>query len=1174
MANSKKIKGLTVEIGGDTTKLSKALDDSKKKSKGLQSELKQVEKLLKLDPKNTELLAQKQQILSEQVAETKKRLSLMKDEQEKVNALFQKGEIGADEYRRYQREVEQTRLNLRDLESQLKNTDGKFADITQNINGINLGEAERKLADFGGSIKDMADTSMTKLENLADKFSNAGDKLESVGININTAVSSKVAQKLSEGVTDAMDFEDAMAKVSTIADENEVSMDKLRQQILDLSNETGVAATDVAENVYNAISAGQKNADAVTFVAQSLSLSKAGFADTGAALNVLTTIMNAYGMSAEKVGNISDMMIQTQNLGRVTVGELASSMGKVIPTANQYGVSLDQLAAAYSITTAKGIEAAESTTYINSMINELGKSDSKASKVLKESTGKTFTELMGEGKSLSDVLAILQESANENNKSLGDMFGSAEAAKAASTLLGDSAKEFNDRLREMNNSTGATEEALGKLKTTSSDTKKIVNELKNAGIDLGQEVLAQAAPILKEVMDGVKNVTKWLKKLSPEHKKVLTKVIEIAAVAGPVVTLIGKGYKGIGNLIGIIPKAASAVKGFGTALNANPVGAWTTAIVLAVTAIASLSAAVKAYSDLKWESTESAKFAEEVDKAAGALEESAQKISETTQRTFDEIDENIKNNSLIDTYQAELDKLLGKQNLTDEEKSKLDLIVTYLTDNVSGFSEAWERYTIRDGNDNIKLVEDLDTVKKALSDTIDEFQKSSYIELMNKAYNDSLAENFDAITKRDAIRVPLEKEEKQFEKRLAELGISREKFVDAFRRFGEGNLFNYKDIPVNTNLNIDDYTELAKLYSSISNARQDLLNLNTELSKSDALRQDALDVIQVLNGNYDDAAAVLMAYGKNMISLEDITRNGWSNIQELEKAAAESHKNTVFGVGQDQLDAETKYYESAGEITDDFKSRIVDGQGQIKESLSDTTEAVKAESPPLRKAMGDAADMSVQRYVSQIYAGKPGSETAGKVLGNSAKKGVESVDTGNTGQNFVSGFINALSDNSVISGVWNAAKSIGSTALNAIKDFLGIHSPSTKAYEAGDYFTEGFLNALRDGEPEARKRAAEFAQTARNALEGKLHYFTDSVPYTLPQARILTDYTVTHTHDIRQSAEIRQLRNEIQTMAASIDALAKRPTHLYIDGKTWVGSTIDETDRQLAVLEFQKGRGG
>ena len=129
MAN-KKIKGLTVEIGGDTTKLGKAIEDSKKKSKSLQSELKQVEKLLKLDPKNVELVAQKQKILAEQVEETKKRLSLLKDEQGKVNEMYKKGEIGEEEYRKYQREVQQTEITLKNLETQLKTTGDQFAEIS------------------------------------------------------------------------------------------------------------------------------------------------------------------------------------------------------------------------------------------------------------------------------------------------------------------------------------------------------------------------------------------------------------------------------------------------------------------------------------------------------------------------------------------------------------------------------------------------------------------------------------------------------------------------------------------------------------------------------------------------------------------------------------------------------------------------------------------------------------------------------------------------------------------------------------------------------------------------------------------------------------------------------------------------------------------------------------
>ena len=160
-------------------------------------------------------------------------------------------------------------------------------------------------------------------------------------------------------VSMASGFDDAMAKVSTIADTTEVPLDELRGAILDLSDDTGIAANDIADNVYNAISAGQKTGDAVAFVGQAAKLAKAGFTDSAAGLDVLTTTLNAYKMEADQATRVSDVLLMTQNKGKTTVGELASSMGKAIPTASAFGVSLENLAAAYATTTANGIATAE-----------------------------------------------------------------------------------------------------------------------------------------------------------------------------------------------------------------------------------------------------------------------------------------------------------------------------------------------------------------------------------------------------------------------------------------------------------------------------------------------------------------------------------------------------------------------------------------------------------------------------------------------------------------------------------------------------------------------------------------------------------------------------------------------------------------------------------------------
>ncbi|PWW84287.1 phage tail tape measure protein [Clostridium perfringens] len=211
----------------------------------------------------------------------------------------------------------------------------------------------------------------------------------------------------------ASDFQTAFAKVTTIADENEVSYDKMKKSIIDLSNQTGISASEISNNVYDAISAGQKTGDAVNFVTNSTKLAKAGFAQAGDSLNLLTTILNSYGMEASKVTDVSDKLITTQNIGKTTVAELAQSMGKVIPTAKAFGVNLDNVTTAYAELTAKGIATSEAGTYVSSMFNELGKQGTNASKALKDVSGKTFQELIGSGKSLGDILAIMDEGAKK-----------------------------------------------------------------------------------------------------------------------------------------------------------------------------------------------------------------------------------------------------------------------------------------------------------------------------------------------------------------------------------------------------------------------------------------------------------------------------------------------------------------------------------------------------------------------------------------------------------------------------------------------------------------------------------------------------------------------------------------------------------------------------------------
>ena len=547
MAN-KKIKGITIEVGGDTTKLSKVLSEAEKDSNSLQKELIEVNKLLKLDPTNTELLAQKQKILKEAINATSQKLATLKDAEKQVQEQFEKGEVSEEQYRALQREIISTENALKDLEKQAQESNGSIA------SGVN-----------------------NAVDKISEKTGTLAKKL--------TPVSAAASAVTAASVKSAISFEDAMAKVSTIADTTKVPLEELQSEILQLSDATGESASEIADAVYNAISAGQDTSDAVNFVSAATTLAKAGFTDTAAATDILTTALNAYGLEASEVTNISDMLITTQNLGKTTVNELASAMGKVIPTANSNNVSFSQLGAAYAQMTARGIATAESTTYLNGMLNELGKSGTKVDEIIREETGKGFSDLMAEGYSLADALDILNKSAEKSGKKFSDLWSSSEAGKAAIVLLGDSAEDFNNTLKSMEDSTGATEAAYKKLDTTSFTLSKSLNQIKNIAIDLGTALLQILNPAIQSISKLAGTLKERFSGLSDSQKEIISKIIMLVAVMAPALLAVSKGI----TLVKKVTASIGAVKKGFTALHkviaAHPIAALITAIMALIAAL-------------------------------------------------------------------------------------------------------------------------------------------------------------------------------------------------------------------------------------------------------------------------------------------------------------------------------------------------------------------------------------------------------------------------------------------------------------------------------------------------------------------------------------------------------------------------------------------------------------
>ncbi|UBK72670.1 phage tail tape measure protein [Clostridium perfringens] len=458
--------------------------------------------------------------------------------------------------RKYKESVEATGKNSKESKELAKELKGLKEDYAQNTKAIDsniskLNNAETKLNNSKKALLENKkaleevnkELEKSKLDKFTEGLGKAGEKAGKISDKMKPA-SVAITGFGTAAAMASVGFEESMAKVSTIADDTEVPLDDLRKGIIALSNQTGISSDEIANNVYDAISAGQKTGDAVNFVSNSTKLAKSGFAEAGQALDILTTILNSYGMKADEVTKVSDTLIRTQNLGKVTVGELSSDMGKVIPTAKSLGVNLSQVASGYAIMTAKGVKSAETTTYMNSMLNELGKSGTVASKALQSATGKTFPELIKSGKSVGDVLNSMDKYAKKNKKSLSDMFGSAEAGKAALLLSENGGKDFNNMLKQMNDSSGATEKAFKKMSsTTQYSLTSALNQGKNALIGFGDVI----APFISLAAQALSTITKFFNGLSIGQKKL---------VVG-----FGATFVGVNLLLGGFSKLAKGIQG-------------------------------------------------------------------------------------------------------------------------------------------------------------------------------------------------------------------------------------------------------------------------------------------------------------------------------------------------------------------------------------------------------------------------------------------------------------------------------------------------------------------------------------------------------------------------------------------------------------------------------------
>lgn len=982
--------------------------------------------------------------------------------------------------------------------------------------------------DIGGGFEGGSERASAAIDTLAQALVAAGV----------TASVEAIKDALMDCTQESTEFKTAMAKVGTIADETQEPLGDMRNEILALSGETGKSVEELAEAAYQAISASVATESAVNFASKANKLAVGGFSDTTTAVDILTTAINAYGMSADDAAKISDVLITTQNLGKTSVAQLGASMGMVIPLAAAYNMDLEDLSASYALLTANGTQTAQATTYVKAALNELGSTSSVVGSTLKKKTGKTFAELMAEGNSLGDVLQVLADSVDGDTTAFNNMWSSSEAGVGMLSILNSGTSKYNSLVQAMEGSTGATAAAFEKMSETGEFAQqRFQNATKNLKIAIG-DVLA---PALMELQQSGADAMEWATEFVKEHPEVVAAVTALAAALAVLAAAL------VGLLV--VQQVTTAFTKFSAALLANPVGA----VAVALTALTAAAVAFGAV--MKDRTSESVKNRKAIEQCKDSYDE----LKDSMEEHAKERKESIKSaKTEAATYQNLADKLYelsDKTNKTTSDKAQMSTMVDQLNEAMPELGLSIDETTGALNREKSAVDAVIDSMKqqalanayqeqanKAASDLAEaQIQQAEAEEVLydlrsqavkkinehNAAVQDGTEAVQEMASSYAAAGEPVDEyalhlnalngQIKEQEEVVAGLQGTTSEADERYNKIAE-KAYEYKTAVEESNRGVaDSSTEMSEevkqayegMKTSIQNNLKGVVNAYEDFSGGEEI--SAGDVVKHLQS----AANGVDQWADNLRTLagragEGMTKEFFSYLVNLGPQSANLVK-ACTEMTKDQLqDAVAAYSESGGEAAEAYSGEFAavitnwDSTGQEiaqaageagQQSGKDYTDKAKSEIESGQKEVTEAAKKGGEEAgkESQKATAEGIEKNSGQVAqaaGNSVKK-AEDTALGyysgfyNVGANLMRGTAAGMTANS--SAVEQAAREAVRRAVEAAKKEGKIHSPShVMRDEVGAMLAAGMAEGVDDGKAEVEKSARGMARVSIDATKDEL----------------------------------------------------------------------------------------
>ena len=517
MAN--RIKGITVEIGGDTTKLSKALESVNKNIKNTQTQLKDVEKLLKLDPTNTELLSQKHKLLADAVSATKDKLSTLKIAAEQANTALANGEISQQQYDALQREIVETEQELRRLQTEADKTNTAFAKI--------------------GAAGEV-------MQNVGNKISGAGEKLMPITAGV-TALGTLA-------VKTGADFDSAMSKVAAVSGATGEELDALRDKARYMGSKTKFSASEAAEAMNYMAMAGWKTEDMLSGIEGIMNLAAASGEDLATTSDIVTDALTAFGLTAADSGHFADVLAAASSNANTNVSMMGETFKYAAPVAGALGFSVEDTAQAIGLMANAGIKSTQAGTSLRSILTALSGEVKFCGDAIGEVTVQT-TNADGSMRDLNDIL--------DDCRTAFSGLSESEQASAAQALVGKNAMSgflalMNAAPADISKLEGAISAcdgtSLSMAETMQDNLAGQLTILKSQLEELAISFSDVLMPAIRSIVTWVQGLVDWLNQLDPQTKETIVKIALAAAALGPLLIVLGKTVSGVGTVFSAVSK--------------------------------------------------------------------------------------------------------------------------------------------------------------------------------------------------------------------------------------------------------------------------------------------------------------------------------------------------------------------------------------------------------------------------------------------------------------------------------------------------------------------------------------------------------------------------------------------------------------------------------------------